>query len=275
MKTQLDRLATDLGPTSDVSGSSVGRFIDSAANAMDGNGEKLRETLAQLSGVGRILADGSGNIVDIIKNLQTFVTALRDSNVQIVQFQNRLATVSNVLDDSRSDLDAALTNLSVAVGEVQRFVAGSRDKTSEQIQRLGNVTQNLVDNRMSVENILHVAPTAMANGYNIYNPDTRSALGGFVLNNFSNPLQFICGAIGAVENATAAETGKLCAQYLGPVLRLVRLQLPSDPAEPVPDEIGIAGEHHLLRTGIWHLAAQEESRSHPRRHRWCLPTPGR
>ena len=47
---------------------------------MDGNGEKLRQTLAQLSGVGRILADGSGNIVDIIKNLQTFVTALRDSN---------------------------------------------------------------------------------------------------------------------------------------------------------------------------------------------------
>ena len=70
------------------------RFIDSAANAMDGNGDKLRQTLAQLSGVGRILADGSGNIVDIIKNLQTFVTALRDSNQQIVQFQDRFATLT-------------------------------------------------------------------------------------------------------------------------------------------------------------------------------------
>ena len=46
---------------------------------MDGNGDKLRQTLAQLSGVARIFAEGSGNIVDIIKNLQIFVTALRDS----------------------------------------------------------------------------------------------------------------------------------------------------------------------------------------------------
>ncbi|MGZ4512075.1 MAG: MCE family protein, partial [Mycobacterium sp.] len=91
VKTQLTRLATDLGPKSGVSGTSVGRFIDSAANALDGNGDKLRQTLGQLSGVGRILANGSGNIVDIIKNLQTFVGALRDSNVQIVQFNDRLA----------------------------------------------------------------------------------------------------------------------------------------------------------------------------------------
>ena len=144
---------------------------------MDGNGDKLRQTLAQLSGVGRILANGSGNIVDIIKNLQNFVTALRDSKQQIVQFQNRLATLSSVVNDSRSDLDAALSNLSVAVGEVQRFIAGTRDKTAEQLQRLANVTQTLVDHRMDVENILHAAPTAFSNGYNIYNPNIPGAIG--------------------------------------------------------------------------------------------------
>ena len=80
----------------DVSGTSVGRFIDSAANALDGNGDKLRQTLAQLSGVARIFAEGSGNIVDIIKNLQIFVTALRDSKQQIVMFQNRLARLTSV-----------------------------------------------------------------------------------------------------------------------------------------------------------------------------------
>ena len=80
VKTQLMRLATESGAArSGVSDTSVARFIDSAANALDGNGEKLRQTLAQLSGVARILAEGSGNIVDIIKNLQIFVTALRDS----------------------------------------------------------------------------------------------------------------------------------------------------------------------------------------------------
>ena len=94
VKTQLMRLSTDLGPQTGVSGTSISRFVDSAANALGGNGEKLRETLTQLSSVSRIFAEGSGNIVDIIKNLQIFVTALRDSKEQIVLFQNRLASVS-------------------------------------------------------------------------------------------------------------------------------------------------------------------------------------
>lgn len=221
VKDQLMRLATDLGPVNDASGTSLNRFIDSAANAMNGNGDKLREAIAQLSGVGRILADGSGNIVEIIKSLQTFVGALRDSNTEIVQFQDRLASVTSVIDGSRNDLDAALTNLSAAVVDVKRFIAGSRDQTSEQLQRLNNVTQNLVDNRTALENVLHVAPNAIANGYNIYNPDSGTAVGAFALSNFANPVAVVCSAIAAVKNATASETSKLCAQYLGPALRLI------------------------------------------------------
>lgn len=231
IKTQLSRLATDLGPTSGVSGSSVGRFIDSAASAMDGNGDKLRETIKQLSDLSRILADGSGNIVDVIKNLQTFVTVLRDSNAQIVSFQNRLASVSSVLDGSRSDLDAALTNLSSAVVDVKRFVAGSRNQTAEQVGRLSDVVRNLSDNQMALKNLLHVAPNAIGNSYNIYDPDIQSALGGFALANFSNPLQVVCAAIGAIQNATGPETSKLCSQYLGPALRLINfnyLPLPTN-----------------------------------------------
>jgi hypothetical protein len=226
------RLSTDLGPQSGVDGTSVSRFIDTTATAMAGNGDKLRQTISQLSGVARVLAEGSGNIVDIIKNLQTFVTALRDSNEQVVSFQDRLATLTSVVDGSRSDLDAALTNLSVAVGEVQRFVAGTRDQTSEQVQRLANVTQTLVDNRMTIENLLHIAPNAFMNGYNIYNPDTGSAVGQFVFHNFSNPLDFVCGSIGAIENTTAPETAKLCAQYLGPALRLLNFNYLPFPIAP-------------------------------------------
>ncbi|MBV8789457.1 MAG: MCE family protein [Mycobacterium sp.] len=227
VKTQLMRLATDLGPKSGVSGTSVGRFIDSAANALDGNGDKLRQTLGQLSGVGRILANGSGNIVDIIKNLQTFIGALRDSNVQLVQFNDRLATLTGVVNDSKSDLDAALTDLSTAVGEVQRFIAGTRNQTSEQVARLADVTQNLVDHHMALENILHAAPNAYGNFFNDYNADTGTIVGGFGLMNMSNPTwggQVLlstagCTQIGAVENITAVETGKLCSLFLGPGLR--------------------------------------------------------
>jgi phospholipid/cholesterol/gamma-HCH transport system substrate-binding protein len=233
VKDQLMRLSRELGPNSQVSTPSIARFIDSAANALNDNGDKLRQTLAELSGVGRILANGTGNIADIIKNLQTFVTALRDSNTQIVQFNNRLATLTSVLDDNRSDLDAALSDLSVAVGEVQRFIAGTRDQTSEQIRSLASVTQTLVDHKMDLQNILHLAPTSFANFYNIYNPDTGSQVGAPVLNPLiQDPVWFYCGMIGAVENITGAESTKLCEQYLGPALRLLNannLPLPLNP----------------------------------------------
>lgn len=221
VKDQLMRLATDLGPVKGASGTSLNRFIDSAAAALTGNGDKLHQVISQLSGVGRTLADGSGNLVEIIKNLQIFVTALRDSNIQIVEFQEHLANVTSVVDGSRSDLDAALRNLASAVGDVERFIAGTRDQTAEQLERLNNVTQNLVDNKTKLENVLHVAPNAIANGYNIYNPDSGTAVGAFALSNFADPVSVVCSAIAAVKNATASETSKLCSQYLGPALSLI------------------------------------------------------
>lgn len=226
VKAQLTRLATDLGPQAGVSGTSLSRFIDSAADAVQGNGAKLRRTIAELSALGRTLADGSGNLVDVIKNLQLFVTALRDSGQQIVQFQDRFATLTSVVND-QSDLGTALADLNSAVVDVQRFIAGSRDQTAEQVQRLANVTQNLVDHRLDIENLLHAAPNAVANGYNIYNPDTGSQIGRFALHNLSNPMMLLCTAIGAVENVTSPETAKLCAQTLGPALDSVSInQLP-------------------------------------------------
>ncbi|MBV8294892.1 MAG: MCE family protein, partial [Mycobacterium sp.] len=241
VKTQLMRLATDLGPNSKAPTPSISRFVDSAANALDGNGDKLRQTLAQLSGVGRILANGSGNIVDIIKNLQTFVTALRDSNVQIVQFNDRLATLTSVVNDSRSDLDAALTDLSTAVGEVQRFIAGTRDQTSEQIARLGDALQPVVDQHMALENILHGAPNALSNFFNDYNADTGTIVGGFGIMDFANPTQSGlllplpvpgCGVTEAIENVTATESGKLCALFIGPGLRLLNFNSSPIPINP-------------------------------------------
>lgn len=232
VKRQLERLATDLGPASDVSTTSVGRFIDSAANALDGNGEKLRETLRELSGVGRVLAEGSGDFVGIVKNLQVFVSALRASNEQIVSLNDRLATLSSVLDGSKSDLDAALTNLSIATEEVKRFVAGTRNQTAEQLEGLRQVSQTLVDVKDDFEQVLHITPTAFGNAYNIFDPDIGAVRGGFTIPNLASPMQFVCGMIGATQNTTAPETAKLCNDYLGPALRLLNLNYIPVPINP-------------------------------------------
>lgn len=260
VKEQLMRLASELGPDKGVSTGSVGRFIDSAANALNGNGDKLRQTVHQLSGVGRILADGSGNIVDTITNLQTFVTALRDSNNQIVEFQNNFATLTSVLNDSTSDLDAALKNLSEVVGETQRFISGTRDKTAEQIRLLAGVTQNLADHRMELENVLHIAPHSIANAVNMFDPRTGAASGVFVLNNLSNPTWAICTMIGALENVTSPETGKLCSQYAGPALDSIDINNIPVPFNPF---ITAAPPEYMLRYSEDRLRPENEGQPPP------------
>lgn len=232
VKAQLTRLATELGPKSGISDTATTKFIDSAADALGGNGDKLRQTLTQMSAVGRILAQGGGNIVDVIKNLQTFIAALRDSTTQIVQFQGRLATLTSVLDGSRSDLDGALRNVSEVVGDVQRFVRDTRGQAADQIHLLAEVTQNVVERQRDLEQILHVAPTAVANTLNMFDPRDGGATGIFTFANMSNPAQFICGMIGAIENVTAPETAKLCSQYLGPALRQMNFNYIPFPIDP-------------------------------------------
>lgn len=253
IKDQLTRLAIDLGPQAGLNTSSVGRFIDSAAVAMDGNGQKLRDTLRELSAISRIIAEGSGDISGILENLQTFVAVLRQTNEQIVQFQDRFATLTSVLDGGRSDLDAALKNLSVAVGDVRRFVAGTRDKAAEQVQRLTDVTKIVVDQQEDLEQVLHVAPNAIANSYNMMDPRVGGATGVFVLNNMADPTKFLCGMISALENVTAAETSKLCAQYLGPALNRINFNNLPFPVNPllasVPPESKLVYTDPALRPG--------------------------
>ena len=124
--------------------------------------------------------------------------------------------------------------LAVAVGEVQRFVADTRDKTTEQVQRLANATQSAGRppdgrRRTSCMSRRRHLPTPTTFSTRICPADS----GHFVLNNFSNPVAFICSAIGGIENVTATETGKLCAQYLGPALRRLNFNyLPQPPLNP-------------------------------------------
>jgi hypothetical protein len=147
-----------------------------------------------------------------------------------VQFNDRLATLTSVVNDSKSDLDAALTDLSTAVGEVQRFIAETRDQTSEQVARLGDALQPIVDQHMALENVLHGAPNAIGNFFNDYNADTGTIVGGFGLMNEANPtwagMLFPlpvpgCTMLETVESITAVESGKLCALYMGPGMRLL------------------------------------------------------
>ena len=61
---------------------------------------------------------------------------------------------------------------------------------------------------------------------NIYQPAQGALTGALAMNNFANPLQFICGAIQAASRLGAEQSAKLCVQYLAPIIKNRQFNFP-------------------------------------------------
>ncbi|APE33023.1 mammalian cell entry protein [Nocardia mangyaensis] len=218
IKAELTNLSVALGPVGEDEQGSFGRFIDTAADNLDGNGQKFRDTLRELSATVTTLSDGRNDLFGTIRNLQQFVEVLSASNEQIVQFSGRLASVSSVLAGASEELGVGLEALDVALADVQRFLEGSGGELTEGVERLADVTQTLVDKRPEIERVLHSGPTAMVNFYQLYKPAQGSLTGAVALNNSANPLSFLCGSIRALEHNNSDRSADLCAEFLAPVI---------------------------------------------------------
>ncbi|MGX1811169.1 MCE family protein [Nocardia sp. NPDC055321] len=243
IKAELARLSTALGPVGQDDKGSFARFMDTTAANLDGNGDRMRETIRALSATLTTLSDGRADLFGTIRNLQQFVEVLSGSNEQIVQFGGRLASVSSVLAGVETDLGSGLDNLDGAIADVRRFLDSSDTQLTESVQRLAAVTQIVMDNRSLVERVLHSAPTGLANFYRIYKPAQGSLSGAVVLNNSANPFAFLCGSVQAVATANSDRSADLCRQYLAPVIDSLAMNYlpilanPASAVEALPSQL--------------------------------------
>lgn len=225
VKSELGRAADALGPQEGDPGP-VANLLNGAGAALHGNGAALGNSVTELSQAMTLLSDSGDDLFGTIRGLQVFTTALAASNEQIVQFQGRLATVSQLLVDNETQLAPALADLDTAVADVQGFVAQNRDGLTEDVAKLADVSQVLVDRKDGLERILHLGPTALGNYYNIYRPAQGSMIGVPAFQNTGNPINFLCGGIAGLANETSERGAELCAQYLGPLLNTVKANYP-------------------------------------------------
>ncbi|RJO78697.1 MCE family protein [Nocardia panacis] len=231
IKSELARLAKTLGPVGDQQGS-FGKFLDTAANNLDGNGQKLRDTIRELSATLNTLSDGRTDLFGSLRNLQKFVDVLSASNEQIVQFGGRLASVSAVLAGVSNELGSGLDNLDAAVSDVKRFLDTDGARLSEGVRKLGEVTQILVDKRPQLEQILHAGPTALENFYRIYQPSTGSLTGVLVGQNAADAFSFLCGSVESLKTNDSDRSASLCAEQLAPIINSLMINYPPILANP-------------------------------------------
>lgn len=227
VKEQLTELSAQLGPKEGGVQGPLSEFVNQAADTFDGNGDSFRSALRELSQTAGRLGDSSSDLFGTVRNLQVLVNALANSNEQIVQFSNHVASVSQVLADSSQDLDQTMGALNQALSDVKGLLNENNTALIGQVNKLTEFTNVLTEHSDDIEQILHVTPNGLANFYNIYNPAQGTVGGLLSLPNFANPVQFICGGtfdVGASpDNYKRAE---ICRQRMGPVFKRLAVNYP-------------------------------------------------
>ncbi|BBY39990.1 Mce family protein Mce3D [Mycobacterium mantenii] len=216
---QLEKLTQVLQPTRAGGTSTLGAFINTAADNLRGQGPDIRDTIIKLSQAISALGDHSDDLFTTVKNLSILVSALHDSGDLLQHLNQNLAAVTNLLADDPHAVGNAVRDLHDVVDDVRTFVADNQESLGTTSDKLASVTQAVNDSLDDVKQLLHVAPTAFQNFLNIYQPAQGTLSGALAFNNFANPIQFLCSAIQAASRRGAKESAKLCVQYLAPILK--------------------------------------------------------
>jgi phospholipid/cholesterol/gamma-HCH transport system substrate-binding protein len=212
VKQQLAQLSEDLGPNGANADGSVNRFLETTASALDGKGRTINDTIRSLSEATATLNRSGDDFFATVRGLQQFVSALSESDRDVVAFGNELSSVSQVLNNNRTELDAALNALVPAMEKVQRFVEENRGTFSNDLTELTEVTGLLVNRIDDIAALLHVAPTGVSDLYNIWDRDANSLTGALMVPDKLDPLTLMCAlvtTVGAPQQECANVTDSL------------------------------------------------------------------
>jgi phospholipid/cholesterol/gamma-HCH transport system substrate-binding protein len=232
LRKQLEKLSDALQPTQPGGVSTLGAFINTAADNLRGNGADIRDTIVKLSQAFSILGDHSDDIFGTVHNLSVLVSALQSSTDLLRQLNVNLAAVTTLLANGPNEVGQAVNSINDVVGDVRGFIADNKETLGTTTDKLAAVTQILAESKDDLKQTLHVVPNALMNFTNIYQPAQATLTGALALNNFANPIDFLCSAIQAASRLGAEESAKLCVQYLAPIIKNRQYNFPPIGANP-------------------------------------------
>lgn len=167
-------LTEALGPDGANKDGALDEFLASSADSLGGNGAALGRSIDELSKAATTLGDSSQDISETVVNLQSFVTMLAQNDAQVRQFNTQMATFNQTVAGQREDLQGALGELSYALADVARLVRDNQDVIKSSADRLVTISQITADQRDDLEEILKMAPLALSNLINAYDPESGS-----------------------------------------------------------------------------------------------------
>jgi phospholipid/cholesterol/gamma-HCH transport system substrate-binding protein len=214
LKAQLTRLAKSLAPTAVDTRGALSDAVGTADANLTGSAAQLRSMLHNLSEASGTLAASRGDLFGTVSDLQQIVSTLVASDASVRSFSTQLNAVSGLLADNRTQLGTALDELDGAVGKLTSFTKDNRGALKGSLGSLSTLVQTLTAKQYQLAELLHVAPVALDNFYNIVDPRYHAATGTIAAANFGDVAQLVCRAV--VSTGGTVDT---CLKLLTPLLK--------------------------------------------------------
>jgi phospholipid/cholesterol/gamma-HCH transport system substrate-binding protein len=219
LRAQLEKLTEILQPTQPGGVSTLGSFVNTAAANLRGQGPDIREAVVKLSQAVSALADHSGDLYGSFRNLAALVSALHDSGGLLRHLNQNLAAVTELLANDHNEVADTFNADNEEAARITAFLNDNRETLGITSDKAAELSNAVIESLDDIKQALHIGPNVFQNVLNIYQPAQSAYTGALALQNFANPLQFLCSGVQAASRLGAAQSAKLCVQYMAPILK--------------------------------------------------------
>ncbi|MFE3260285.1 MCE family protein [Nocardia sp. NPDC059229] len=166
---------------------------------LNGNGDKLRETLDQLSSAFEVTFANKDQISNTIIKLNDITQVIAANDQTVRDFSGRLTELVNLMGDQAPGIDAVLRQLDDFVTNTSTLVGQNRDQLAGALTRFVAITDQMRANARGLTEIVDVGPLLFQNIANATSKEDqalrlhglldKSLLDGEILSTFCERIQ--------------------------------------------------------------------------------------
>ncbi|MGH3952556.1 MAG: MCE family protein [Mycobacterium sp.] len=198
----LDKLSVSLKGDGNGQGP-VGDIINAAAGVADGNGDKIKSGLDELSKALRLSSEGGvttrEQMTTIIKNVSSLFDAASANDGKLREFSTTIHQLSSVIDDEALGTGNTGRKLNDLVKQAGDLLEANRDHIKAAVLNGNTALKTVSDNQRELAETLDIAPLAVENLYNIIDQDNGSLRARFLTDKLlfeSQTAKEICNLMG-------------------------------------------------------------------------------
>lgn len=174
----VDRLAVSLQGDGKGNGG-LRTLIDSGAAIANGNGERIKSALGELSKALKLSADGGAQtkeqLTKVVDNLSSLMDGAAANEGTLRDFGSTVRVLSQVLADE--DLGSGTTGkqLNVVLDQLSDLLDKNRDTIRTTVESTGSIVKTTNAHQRELAELLDVAPMTLDNLYNIIDRENGAA----------------------------------------------------------------------------------------------------